>query len=135
MLGLFTVVATATGCLYFLDQDNVAASKGLNAAGVLLLILNVFYVMLMTILISKTSAPRVKEWVAWFNHRCSQCLGIMEDMQCWSYITRKKKLRSASSSDGSFGASLSRRSSVELNLLSRVFARSGTLRSTTAESI
>lgn len=87
MLGLFTVVATATGCLDFLDQDrDVANSKGLMAAGVLLLVFNVFHVVLMATLIIKQSAPQVREWVAWSKHHWSQFIGRVRDMQCWSPV-------------------------------------------------
>ncbi|KAL0044981.1 hypothetical protein WJX82_004122 [Trebouxia sp. C0006] len=66
VLGLFTTVATATGCLYFLDQDSIAVSgKGLYAAGVLLLILNLFFVVLMAALIAREGAPHLKQWAVW----------------------------------------------------------------------
>lgn len=132
MLGLFTVVATATGCLYFLDQNrDVANSKGLTAAGVLLLILNVFYVVLMATLIIKKSAPRVKEWVAWCKHHWGQFLGRVRRMQCWSPVRGGTKLRSASSVDAGMSASLSRRSS---ELSSWRFPHGGTSNSATAGS-
>lgn len=58
MLGLFIVQITAAGCLYFLDPTNIANGKGLAAAGVLLMLLNVAYVVAMLILIANHGARK-----------------------------------------------------------------------------
>ena len=65
MLGLFTVVATATGSLYFLDKDNFAKNSGLTAAGVLLLVLKILFVIVMALLIAKRGGPTVVKRVIW----------------------------------------------------------------------
>lgn len=69
VFGLFTVVATATGCLYFLDSNDVAKGNGLTAAGVLLLILNIGFVLVMGMLISKRGGPTVVKWAVWVKHQ------------------------------------------------------------------
>jgi len=56
VLGLFTVVATATACLYFVDTSGVASQAGIDAAGVLVLLLNAFFLLCMAILIAKAGA-------------------------------------------------------------------------------
>ncbi|DBB05192.1 TPA: hypothetical protein ACH3X3_010435 [Trebouxia sp. C0006] len=60
VLGLFTVVATATGSLYFLDSGKVASHAGLNAVGVLLLLLNVAYLLLVALLLAVAAKDFVK---------------------------------------------------------------------------
>ena len=45
VFGLFAVTTTATGSLYFLDVSSVASNAGLDAAGVMLLILNLAYLL------------------------------------------------------------------------------------------
>ncbi|KAL3155628.1 hypothetical protein ABBQ38_010825 [Trebouxia sp. C0009 RCD-2024] len=61
VFGLFVVVATATGCLYFLDASNVASTAGLEAVGVLLLVLNLLYVVATVLLITKTGAKKARQ--------------------------------------------------------------------------
>ncbi|DBA78757.1 TPA: hypothetical protein ACH3X1_008664 [Trebouxia sp. C0004] len=46
VLGLLTVVSTATGCLYFMDPSNVASAQGLEALGALLVVLIINFVVL-----------------------------------------------------------------------------------------
>ena len=111
VFGLFTVVATATGCLYFLDQDDVAKSNGLNAAGVLLLILNIVFVAVMALLISKRGGPVVLKWLK------DKTLAVMGHMPGMSYHRGHSSMSSSSS--------VSRTSSVQLGLLNRVFTRTG----------
>lgn len=64
MLGLLIVQTTAIGCLYFLDPSNIANSKGLAAVGILLLVSNVAYVLVMLILIATFGASKTKD-VTW----------------------------------------------------------------------
>ena len=118
VLGLFTVVATATGCLYFLDQDNIASSVGLNATGVLLLILNFGFVLLMAVLISLRGGPTVLKWARCAQQHSVRWVQHIPGMPCW---TRANPTVSAASS---FGSSRSSSSSVQLGLLSRAFTRS-----------
>ena len=66
VLGLFAVMATATGCLFFLDTNTLTQRSSLNPVGVLLLLLNVGYIALMAVLISKTGARHVHGWITWF---------------------------------------------------------------------
>ena len=46
VLGLIAVTATTIGSLYLLDTAHVASKAGLNAVGILLLILNIGYLLL-----------------------------------------------------------------------------------------
>jgi len=62
VLGLFTVGVTATGCLYFMDTTNVANPRGLDAVGVLLLLLNILYVIAMAMLVLVTGAHKTKRF-------------------------------------------------------------------------
>ena len=118
VLGLFTVVATATGCLYFLDQDNVASGVGLNATGVLLLILNFGFVLLMAVLISLRGGPTVLKWARCVQQHSAQWLKCITGMCCWP------RANPTVVAVGSFGNSTSSSSSVQLGLLSRAFTRS-----------
>lgn len=66
VLGLFTVTATTLGTLYLIDTEDVASPQGLNALGVLLLILNASFVIIMASLIllaARQSIRRCGEWV------------------------------------------------------------------------
>ncbi len=65
VLGAFTVLATAVGCLYFIDVNNVASDAGQDAAGILLLILNAWFVLWLTALITKASIADVKLRATW----------------------------------------------------------------------
>ena len=60
MLVLFTVAATATGCLYILDPNDVAGGAGLGAVGVLLILLNVLVVLCIIGLIAYVGQVRQK---------------------------------------------------------------------------
>ena len=55
-------MATATGCLYFLDPSNIANNSGLEAVGIVLLILNIGYVLVMLVLIVMTGAHKTKHF-------------------------------------------------------------------------
>ena len=57
VFGKFAVVATATGCLYFMDATRAATEgpqRGLQAVGILLLLLNLAYIAATLILVTKT---------------------------------------------------------------------------------
>ena len=66
VFGLFAVMATATGCLFFLDTNTITQHSSLNPVGVLLLLLNVGYIALMAVLITKQGARHVRGWITWF---------------------------------------------------------------------
>ncbi len=59
------MLATALGCLYFIDVNNVASDAGQDAAGILLLILNAWFVLWLTALITKASIAGVKLRAIW----------------------------------------------------------------------
>lgn len=59
------MLATAVGCLYFIDVNNVASDTGQDAAGILLLILNACFVLWLTALITKASIAGVKLRATW----------------------------------------------------------------------
>ena len=50
------MVATVTGCLYFVDPTGVAKQTGIQATGILLMILNAFFLLVMGLLIAKAGA-------------------------------------------------------------------------------
>jgi len=56
------VGVTATGCLYFMDTTNVANPRGLDAVGVLLLLVNILYVIAMALLVLVTGAHKTKRF-------------------------------------------------------------------------
>ena len=61
VFGKFAVVATATGCLYFMDVSKVASTAGLEAVGVLLLVLNLLYIVATVILVTKFGAEKAQQ--------------------------------------------------------------------------
>ena len=63
VFGLFAVTATATGSLYFLDSNKVASNGGLNAAGVLLLILNLAYLLAAGVAIASAGSQTVRIFI------------------------------------------------------------------------
>lgn len=62
VLGLFIVQTTAAGCLYFLDPTNIANSTGLEAVGIILLVFNVAYVVVMLSMIAVFGADTTKHF-------------------------------------------------------------------------
>ena len=62
VLGLFIVQTTAAGCLYFLDPTNIANSTGLEGVGIMLLVLNVAYVVVMLVMIAVFGADSTKHF-------------------------------------------------------------------------
>ena len=125
VFGLFVVVATATGCLYFLDQGDIAAAAGLNAAGVLLLILNAAFVLVMAVLIIKRGTPYVRSWLVYFQHSLSECYQRLRGGKYQQWLSSSS--RQSNTSTVSSSSSMGRQTSVQMNLLSNVFTRSGTL--------
>lgn len=63
VFGLFAVTATATGSLYFLDATRVASTSGLDAAGVLLLMLNLAYLLVLGVAIASAASLAVRIFV------------------------------------------------------------------------
>lgn len=55
---MFTVAATATACLYFLDPAGIAKQAGIDAAGVLILILNTLFLLTTAVLIVKACGQK-----------------------------------------------------------------------------
>lgn len=70
VLGIFSVVATATGCLYFVDQQEVASSTGLNVTAVLLSVVNLVFVTLVLSLMVKKSSTHIKLCALWLKSFC-----------------------------------------------------------------
>ena len=120
VLGLLIVVATATGCLYFLDPNEVASNVGLNATGILLLILNLGFVALMAVLISKRGRPVALRWMTRLQSRCITAIkslcGLLRLPWSWK----------GSSSSTTNGLSNASGTSVHLGLLPFTFKRSNT---------
>lgn len=67
VLGLFTVVATAVGCLYMINTSMsfVASKSGLDAAGGILLVLNAAFVLIMVILLAQAGVADIKKGLLW----------------------------------------------------------------------
>lgn len=55
---MFTVAVTATACLYFLDPAGTAKRAGMDAAGVLILILNALFLLTVAVLIVKAGGHK-----------------------------------------------------------------------------
>lgn len=60
---MFAVTATATGSLYFLNSNSVASNNGLSAAGVLLLMLNLAYLLAAVLAIASAGSQTVKTFI------------------------------------------------------------------------
>ena len=118
VLGLFTTLVTAIGCLYFIDQGSVASSKGLMAAGVLVLVLNIFFLVVMAVLISKKGARSIKEWAVWLRQQSSKIADAAQNM--W----RGKSGKSQQGLQLSTTGSLSSSASGQVTLLNSVFTHS-----------
>jgi len=69
------VLATAVGCLYMMDTDMsfVASKSGLDAAGVLLLVLNMAFVLIMVVLIARAGVEDVKHGLLWVQKQFRAC--------------------------------------------------------------
>ena len=63
VLGLFTVLATTLGVVFLEDPEGVASTAGLNVLGILLLVLNVAFVLLMAALILMASRGTIKKYL------------------------------------------------------------------------
>lgn len=68
---LFTVIASAVGCLYLMDTSGsfVANSRGINAVAVLLVLLNSIFVLVMLILIAIAGYNDHKPKLLWAYHK------------------------------------------------------------------
>ena len=75
VLGLFTVVATAVGCLYMMDTSMsfVASKSGLDAAGGLLLLLNTAFVLIMVLLLAQAGVADIKKGLLWVHKHFKSC--------------------------------------------------------------
>ena len=105
VLGLFTTVVTAIGCLYFIDQASVASSKGLRAVGILVLSLNFLFVAVMAVLISKKGARSVKERAIWLTHQSSTVRDVAQNI--WRWKSGKSQHGPQHSATGSLSSSAS----------------------------
>lgn len=74
VVSLFVVTLTAAGCLYFLDSDAVAKTSGLDAAGILLVLMNLAYASVMVILISVTARHKAVQFVRKLHIRALVCV-------------------------------------------------------------
>ena len=54
--------ATAIGCLYFLDPTDIADASGLQATGIILMLLNAAYVLAMLVMIAVYGADKTKRF-------------------------------------------------------------------------
>ena len=63
VLGLFAVTATAAGSLYFLDTNRVASSSGLNAAAILILLLNLAFLLVASAAVASAASDAVRVFI------------------------------------------------------------------------
>lgn len=94
MLGFSVVLATATGTLYFVDTSGVAARQGLDAVGVLLLLLNAAFLLLMVFLIARAGRHDAMQYAK----RALQRLKATPSSSCRP--AQQLSMLGASSSDG-----------------------------------
>ena len=97
VLGLSTVVATAIGCLYFMDSTQEAQGAQprnaglLNAVGVLILLLNTLFVIVTAAVVFRAAKREYYAAVTWFTHKVQclweGCLAVMSWRPCWSVKT------------------------------------------------
>ncbi len=97
VLGLFSVLATAVGCLYLMDTTNsssIASKAGLDSVGVLLMLLNVAFVTWMVVLIARAGKHEVKQTLSWLAEKLTSAVWRL----CWT--------RNVSREDGSLAKQL-----------------------------
>ncbi len=111
VLGLFTVTATTLGTLYLVDADNIADTQGLNVVGVLLLILNATFAVLMALLIMAAARQSLKKYAAWaYNAVKTAGCGVKGRPRVnrqWSRLSKTASGDTAVSPSGSTGLSRS----------------------------
>ncbi len=97
VLGLATVVVTAVGCLYFMDPTpGVAHSNvGKNVAGVLILLLNALFVVVMAVIKFRAAKHEYHAPITWCTQKIGSlwqaCLAVMSWQPRWS-IKRLKEV-------------------------------------------
>ena len=96
----------------------MASSKGLMAAGVLVLVLNIFFVVVMAVLISKKGARSAKEWAVWLRHQSSKVCDAARNVWRW------KSGRSQHGPQHNVTGSLSSSASGQVTLLNSGFTHS-----------
>ena len=96
MLGLFAVTTTAIGSLYFLDTAQVASKAGLNAVGILLLMLNSAYLLMAAPFIASAGYEAIMSFI------CKHLTALKPKV---SYLSNVR----TSWQDRKFGSSLRRR--------------------------
>lgn len=97
VLGLATVVVTAVGCLYFMDptQGLNHSRVGKNAAGVLILLLNALFVIVMAVIMFRAAKHEYHALITWCTQKMKSlwqaCLAVMSWQPRWS-IKRLKEV-------------------------------------------
>lgn len=105
------VTATFLGTLHLVHADNIVDTQGLNAVGVLLLILNVTFAVLMALLILAAARKSMKKYAAWAydTAKTAGCgvTGRSRDTGQWSRLNKSASGDTALSPSGSAGLSRS----------------------------
>ena len=89
VLGLATVVVTAVGCLYFMDptQGGDHSNAGRNTAGVLILLLNALFVIIMAVTMFRAAKREYHAAVTWCTQKIKSlwqtCLAVMSWRPRW----------------------------------------------------
>ena len=90
------MLATAVGCLYFIDVNNVVSDAGQDATGILL-ILNAWFVLWLTASITKASIADVRWRATWLWPKSKG----LSRQSCRVYRRLSSSLSNTRSSDGS----------------------------------
>lgn len=134
VLSLFTVVVSTATCLYFVDTSGVASKTGLRVAGMLVLLLNAVFLLIMAILIARAGTASAREFVqkVWDKTKLlsARLCGCCARQRSSVYETGEVRVRVShrpSTERLVGGVQLSHRgSSMEL-LRNTIFSRSGTM--------
>lgn len=143
VLSLFTVVASTATCLYFVDTSGVANKTGLRTAGILVLLLNAFFLLLMVVLIIRAGSADAWEFAQkmWdktklvFGRVCGCCMRRRQSTFDASGENRVRVAHRPSTERLVGGVQLSNQMSTQLShrgsslelLRNTVFSRSGTV--------
>lgn len=138
VLSSFTVVATTTSCLYFTDTDGVASKTGLRTAGVLILLLNALFLLIMVVLIVwagwadgwallQRAWDKVKRALKWLLSICGCCVGSQAAAHGISNASAARVGQQSPMQTFPGGLQLSTRGSSAELLRNSVFTRSGAM--------
>lgn len=77
---MFTVVTSTIVTLFFLDVDSVANARGLSVAGLLLLILNMAFVLLIAVMVLLAAKGNIQKYSRWAFARAKSTAKVPQRM-------------------------------------------------------